>query len=293
MERGAGGAQREAAPLNSETKGSRSHPRFFDDPTLRVRLADGFREELRREKQAGIAASVHSPRANGSSERLDPSSVSRYAAGKVAPTLRVARQMAQALGKPLMEAVAGFAPRHARPTPSWAELLLTSRTYRAQAVELIGMFSHVLRLVHLGVITDAERQHRAVVRPAEDVTGYRYFEIVLAEPITARTAADFMLSYLLFETPSVFVDYGRVTLRRAEIHGAELWTTRAYRQKLRVPVQRVWVQTWLDGKATDFVVRSNQPFTVGPMVTRRELPRPRVVVPFRPCGIHQNAERAR
>ncbi|MBI4518769.1 MAG: hypothetical protein HY699_23485 [Deltaproteobacteria bacterium] len=275
-------------------KGRRGQPRrrFFDDPSLRVDLAESFRADLRQQKQASLAAKVRSPRARRSRDAVAPSSVSRYAAGKIAPTLRMARQLAAALGRPLVEAVAGFAPQHARPTPSWAQVLLTSRTYRAQAAELISMFSNVLNLIHLGVVADRERQHRRTVRPAEGTPGYRYFEIALASPVPPGSASEFLLSYQLFDAPPVFVDYARVQLTPREVRGVELWTNRSFRKRLSKPAARVWVQTWIDGKATDFVVRSSRPFTLSPFVSRQELPRPRVVVPFRPCGIHQHAQRA-
>lgn len=277
----------EESPARSRPSSARSRPRYFDDPTLRVQLADGFREELRRQKQARVAASVHSSRPSRRS--LDPSSVSRYAAGKIAPTLRVATQLARAMGKPLVEAVAGFAPQYARATPSWAEHLLSSRTYRAQALELIDMFSHVLGLIHLGVVTDPDRQYRAVIRPSAGTPGYGYFDIALGGSMEPERATDLVLSYLLFETPPVFVDFGHIAWDGSRVCGSELWTGRTSRKRLAPPADRIWVQAWIDGKAADFVVRSNLPFTLGPFVSRHDLPRPRTLVPFRPCGIHRNA----
>jgi len=92
----------------AEDQPGNQRTRLPDDPKLRVELAPGFPQELADEKRLSIAAAVESPRAKAPRQRLDPSSVSRYARGRVAPTVRTARRLANALRKPLDEAVAGL-----------------------------------------------------------------------------------------------------------------------------------------------------------------------------------------
>jgi hypothetical protein len=75
-----------------------------------------------------------------------------------------------------------------------------------------------------------------------------------------------------------------------EVSGFEIWTRRSHSERVSPGASRIWVQTWIDGKATDFVVRSSRPFTVGPMVAAEELPAgPLVIIPFHPGGMHRHA----
>ena len=75
-----------------------------------------------------------------------------------------------------------------------------------------------------------------------------------------------------------------------EVSGFEIWTRRSHTERVSPGASRIWVQTWIDGKATDFVVRSSRPFTVGPMVAAEELPAgPLVIIPFHPGGMHRHA----
>jgi len=68
------------------------------------------------------------------------------------------------------------------------------------------------------------------------------------------------------------------------------WTRRSHTERVSPGASRIWVQTWIDGKATDFVVRSSRPFTLGPMVSAEELPGgPMVIIPFHPGGMHRHA----
>lgn len=75
-----------------------------------------------------------------------------------------------------------------------------------------------------------------------------------------------------------------------EVSGFELWTRRSHSERTAPGASRIWVQTWIDGKATDFVVRSRHPFTLGPMISAEELPAgPLVIIPFHPGGMHRYA----
>jgi hypothetical protein len=73
-----------------------------------------------------------------------------------------------------------------------------------------------------------------------------------------------------------------------EVSGFELWTRRSHTERVSPGVSHFWVQTWIDGKATDFVVRSSRPFTLGPMLSAEKLPAgPLVIIPFHPGGMHR------
>jgi transcriptional regulator with XRE-family HTH domain len=268
----------------------RGASKFPDDPSIRVDLAEGFRRDLEQEKRISVAAAVHSPRRRVSAQRLNPSSVSRYVRGKVSPTLTMARRLATAAGRPLAEAVAGFSERHERSTASWAEQLLWARTYRRKAMELLESFSMVLRHIHFGVVSDRQRQYRHQLRPDRDCADYRYFEITFEQPVGEIAPADVVVSYRLVDRPPVFIDYGRITVTAEKVTGFELWTLRSHGQGISPGATSFWIQTWIDGKATDFVVRSSHPFSVGPMVLGEVIPAgPMAIIRFEPGGIHRHA----
>lgn len=267
--------------------------RFPDDPGNRVELSEDFRHDLEQEKRSSVAAGVYSPRRRASAQRLDPSSVSRYISGKVSPTLTTARRLATAAGKPLAEAVAGFSERYARPTETWARQLLWARTYRGKAFDVLRSFNIVLRHIHFGIVSDFERQYRHQLRPDQDCADYRYFEVIFERPLAEIAPADMVVSYRLVDRPAVYVDYGRITITAEEVTGFELWTLRSHTQPMAPSATSFWIQTWIDGQATDFVVRSGRSFSVGPMVPAKELPAGLLtIIRFEPGGIHRYAATA-
>jgi hypothetical protein len=267
-------------------KPRRVSSKFPDDPSIRVDLAESFRRDLKQRRRVRVARKVLSP---GRSV-LHPSSVSRYIGGKVSPTLIVAKRLAAAVGKPVTEAVAGYSARYGRPTESWTKELLFARTFRRKVFEFLGQFANVLGYVHFGFPADPARGYRRVVRPQHERPEYGYFEVQIEEPVLKDAPVEFILSYLLFEHPPLFIDYGRIAVGVDEVSGFELWTRRSHREQVSPGVSRVWVQTWLDGKVTDFVVRSSCPFTLSRMLSAGELPDgPLTVIPFHPGGIHRHA----
>jgi len=278
------------SPSQRKPRGEATASKFPDDPSIRVELAESFRRDLGEQKQMSVAAAVDSPRRKGSARRLDPSSVSRYVGGKISPTLMMARRLAAAAGRPLAEAVAGYSTRHARSTESWAKQLLYARDYRAKALALVDRFSIVLRHIHFGVVSDRKRQYRRVVRPAGDRAEYTYVEITLEKPLGHIAQAEIIISYRLLDRPPIFIDFGRIELTPELVSGFELWTRRSHVERVAPDTSRLCIQTWIDGLATDFVIRSQCPFTLGPMLWPEQLPdEPRVVVAFHPGGIHRHA----
>ncbi|MBI4518498.1 MAG: helix-turn-helix transcriptional regulator [Deltaproteobacteria bacterium] len=258
--------------------------KFPDDPDIRVELAESFREEVDGQKLSGVAGRVRSRRG----APLHPSSVSRYLGGKIAPTLSVARRLAAAFNKPLGEVVAGVSARHRRRTEEWTRRLLYARPFRERTYAFIEQFSNVLGYCHFGLPTDPQRKHRRVTRPDQDRAEYVYFEVRLEKPLADVAPTNFILSFKLFDRPLIFCDYGAVRIERERIRGEEIWTRRSHVEPLRPTAQSFWVQTWIDGKAVDFVVRSSLPFTVGSMIWRELLPAgPLVIIPFHPGGVHR------
>jgi hypothetical protein len=256
-----------------------------DDPDIRVDLAESFRQDVRGQKLARVAKRVRSPRG----EQLHRSSLYRYVSGTLAPTLQVARRLAAAVGKPLGEVVGGLNKRHHVRTEAWTRHLLNAPAYRRRSFVLLDAFSIVLRHIHFGPPTDRSRQQRKSVSPSEGRVAFAYFEVRLASPVETEPV-DFIVSFRAFERPEVYSDYGLITLTATEIRGVELWTRRSHQEKLTQPEANFWVQTWIDGGVTEFIVRSGRPFTLGPMIWREQLPQGRlVVVPFHPGGMHRYA----
>ncbi len=266
---------------------SRVSSKFPDDPTIRVELAESFRQDLGQHRRAAVAKKVLSP---GGERVLHRTSISRYIKGTVSPTLGVARRLAAAAGRPLAEAVAGYSARYGKSTERWTKEMFYARPFRTRVFAFLEMFGNVLPHVHFGFPTDAERRCRRVVNPKRDRMGWGYFEIACDEPLTESVPFDFIVSYQLFEKPPVFIDYGKITVTAEEVRGEEMWTRRAQKERLGTPNPRLCVQTWLDGKAVDFVLRSSRPFTLGPVLAADELPAgPLTVVRFEPGGIHRHA----
>jgi hypothetical protein len=143
---------------------SRARPKPPDDPSIRVVLAEGFRRELDQERRARVAKKVLSPGRGV----LHSSSVSRYVAAKVFPTLIVARRLAAAAGRPLAEAVAGYSAGHGRSTQTWAKQLFYARPFRGLVFEFLDQFANVLGYVHFGFPSDPRRGYRRTVRPSHD-----------------------------------------------------------------------------------------------------------------------------
>ncbi|HXQ23036.1 MAG TPA: helix-turn-helix transcriptional regulator [Candidatus Acidoferrales bacterium] len=264
--------------------------RLPDDPKLRVELAPGFRQELADEKRVSIAAAVESPRAKEPRQRLDPSSVSRYARGRVAPTVRTARRLASALRTPLDEAVVGFSRGYARPTVAWLKQVLYTRRYRTQVMQVLEAFEIVLRHVHFGFVSDTERPERHLTRPEADCAAYRVMELTFEQPLSALIGTDVILAYRLLNRPPVFIDYGDVHIQPERVVAHEFWTHRADAAPLASGARTVRIKTWIDGRAVDFLVRSARRFTVSRMCEADELAvGDGPLVTFRPSGIHRHA----
>lgn len=282
--------RRKARRVAAEGSKRRPPRKFPDDPKIRVELSEGFRRELSRVKQASVAAAVPSPRQGESRERLDPSSVSRYVAGKVAPTLGIARRLAAAVGRPWPEAVAAYEGQQVPSGPGWGPRLLFARSYRRQALALIERFVNLLGWVHLGVVEDRARQYRRVVRPAADRAAYAFCEIWLEAAVPAGAHVDMVVAYRLLHRPPMFIDFGLLTVTADGVHALELWTGREDGAELWVGVRRFWIQTWVDALAPDFVLRAAVPFDAGPMCWQEELPEDAgPIVAFHPSGMHQHA----
>ena len=270
-----------------QTEGQRA--RLPDDPKLRVELAPGFRQELTGEKRLSVAAAVDSPRAKAPRQRLDPSSVSRYARGRTAPTLITARSLAHALRRPFDEIVAGFSEHYARPTVSWTKQLVFTRAYRPQVLQLIDAFHIVLRHVHFGVVSDPKRPERHLTRPQEDCAAYRVMNVTLEKPLAELVGTDILLAYRLMDRPPIFIDYGEVCIEAGRVVAHEFWTNRADTAQLVGDVCSVRIKTWIDGRATDFLVRSAQACTVSSMYAVDEpADDSGPLVTFHPGGIHRH-----
>ena len=263
--------------------------KFPDDPDIRVDLAESFRQEVRTRKLSGMANGVQSPRGG----KLHRSSLSRYLRGKLAPTMTVARRLAAAFNKPLGEVVAGISARHRRRTEEWTRRLLYAKPFRERTYAFIEQFSNVLGHCHFGLPTDPQRKHRRVTRPDQGRAEYAYFEVRPDRPLPDIAPTDFILSFKLFDRPVIFCDYGVIKIEGGRIVGEEVWTRRSHAEPVAPTAQTFWVQTWIDGKAVDFVVRSSEAFALGPMLWREQLPAgPLVVIPFHPGGVHRYAPEA-
>ncbi|MFI5366553.1 MAG: helix-turn-helix domain-containing protein [Candidatus Binatia bacterium] len=274
----------------AEDQPGNQRARLPDDPKLRVELAPGFRQELADEKRVSIAAAVESPRAKEPRQRLDPSSVSRYARGRVAPTVRTARRLARALRTPLDEAVAGFTRSYARPTVDWAKQVLFTRRYRAQVMQVLEAFEIVLRHVHFGFVSDTKRRERRLTRPEGDCAAYRVMEVTFEQPLAELIGTDVILAYRLLNRPPVFIDYGDVCIEPERVVAHEYWTHRADAAPLVSGARTLRIKNWIDGRAVDFLVRSARAFAVSRMYEADESAvSDGPLVTFCPGGIHRHA----
>lgn len=265
----------------------RGRVKFPDDPDIRVELSENFRAALSQRDPTEIAEELA---ALPGGVRLHPSSIVRYAQGKIAPKLSVARKLAKVLDWPLTEVVAGYARRHGRPTLDWGRVLLYARTFRDRAADFLEMFrALIVPNTHFGFPNDRERGWRRQVRPRCDGFGYACFEVELDSAPSSDVPIELVVSYCLFERPRVFIDFGRITVSPGELRSVEIWTRRQARVDMSDGEKRFWVATWIDGKAVDFVIRCRWPFSVSPtMVPEAELPvGARSVVRFRPGPIHK------
>jgi len=285
----------ERATLTAKDESTKDQPdgqraRHPDDPKLRVELAPGFRRELTGEKRVSVAAAVDSPRTAAPQQHLDPSSVSRYAHGRTDPTLLTARRLADALRKPVDEVVVGFSEHYGRPTVRWARQLLFTRAYRAQVLQLIDGFHIVLRHVHFGVVSDAQRPERHLTRPEEDCSAYRVMDVVFDRPLTELVGTDIVLAYRLLDRPPIFVDYGDVRIEADRVVTHEFWTHRSDIAPVVGDVCCMRIKTWIDGHATDFLLRSGRPFTMSSMREANASSKSGgPLVTFLPGGIHRYA----
>jgi hypothetical protein len=278
-------SQRPQKHRAGESHASDLSAKLPDDPEIRVDLTQTIRDELRGQKLAPIARRVRSPRG----EQLHRSSLYRYVSGQLAPTLRIARRLAAAVGKPLGEVVGGLNARHHVPTAEWTRRLLRAPAYRRRYFAVLDAFGILLKHLHFGLPTDPKRLHRKSLSPSEGRVAFAYFEVRLESPVEGEPV-DFVISFRAFERPQVYSDYGLITLTDTEIRGVELWTRRSHREAVARPPASFWVQTWIDGAVTDFIVRSSRPFTLGPMVWQEQLPESSlVVVAFHPGGMHRYA----
>ncbi len=259
--------------------------KFPDDPDIRVRLSEDFRAALEQRDPEEIARRL----AENGAARLHPSSIKRYAQGRIAPRLRVARKLAKLLDWPLTEAVVGYSERHARPTLDWGRVLLYARHFRQRALTFLEMFrAIVVANTHFGFPNDAVRGFRHQVRPPGNGYGYACFEVVLDEAIH-EGSVDLVISYCLFEQPRLFIDFGTITVTPSEVVLHEIWTNRGDRADRTLGEQSFWIATWVDGKAVDFVLRSATPFSVSDgMLWEKTLPPgPRTLIRFKAGPIHK------
>jgi hypothetical protein len=100
---------------------------------------------------------------------------------------------------------------------------------------------------------------------------------------------DIVLAYRLLDRPPVFIDYGDVCIAAERVVAHEFWTHRADAATFTGTACTVRVKTWIDGRATDFLVRSAQPFSVNWMKTDESAEGGGPCVTFRPGGIHRHA----
>lgn len=172
---------------------------------------------------------------------------------------------------------------------AWAKQLLFTRAYRPQVLQLIDAFQMVLCHVQFGVVSDVERPERHLTRPADDCAAYRVMSLTFDQPLAELAGTDLILAYRLLDRPPVFVEYGEVCIEGERVVAREYWTHRADAAPLAGATHTVRIKTWIDGRATDFLVRSKQPFAVTWLCETDNLAGGAPCVTFRPGGIHRHA----
>jgi hypothetical protein len=193
-------------------------------------------------------------------------------------------------------------PEHDRPEYAHFEIAIEEPLDETTPFDFIlayQLFEHPAVFIDYGRITVAKPKNR----PPCQVEGLSPFIPSRPHPLSGRIEGasafvDTPLARSGNQTPPDGVHgqpvAGRVsdlsTDQSVEICGFELWTRRSHSELISPEASRIWVQTWIDGKATDFVVRSSRPFTLGPMLSAEELPAgPLVIIPFHPGGMHRHA----
>lgn len=244
---------------NTRPKTRKNYP-DPDDLTLRVVLSDEVRRELANLPRKEVAAAVRSSRTD--KESVAASTISRLIHGAFNPTRRMARRLAEILGRDPLEVASGWETPH--PMTHWgAQVMYKRGGFRERTVRLMRSFAPLLdETMHFDMPHDRERQLRRVVHSARATFEYQVFAIETEVPLRELAPLDFVLSNRIFAPPTIFFDYGILEIDLDVLRIYEIWMRRYQVIELPAGARRIWVEVWNDGGDVPSLVRSSRDFSL-------------------------------